>query len=194
MNKMEQAFALFDAFNQQDPKQIEWEGAYYPSEYFYALQLYNWVKRLEPGAGETLLLASRCQHIGRWHIARSEYPEGKAGYFKWRTELAKFHADKAGELMREAGYGPEEITAVQRILLKTHIHTDREVQVMENALCLVFLQFQYEDFLRDHEEEKVIRILQRSWKKMSGPGREAALGLTFSVKGKELIGKAVGPA
>lgn len=104
----------------------------------------------------------------------------------------KFHAGLSGQLMTQAGYSKEEVESVQRIILKEHLKTDPEVQVMENALCLVFLQFQYEDFLNTHDDKKVIRIIQKSWTKMSQPGREAALALMFSEKGKALIEEALG--
>lgn len=188
---MEKAFELFDAYNQQDPRMVSWEGKEYPYEYFYALQLYHWVKKLEPNASESLLLASRSQHIGRWQIPREQYPEGKAGYIKWRTDLAKIHAEKAGELMAQAGYKEEEIQQVQHIILKQQLKKDPEVQVMENALCLVFLQFQYDEFLTKHDDDMMVRILQRTWKKMSEPGREAAMGLSFSERGKLLIQQAL---
>jgi len=190
-NKMEKAFAFMDAYNQRDPNTIDWGGVTYPAEYFYSLRLYEWVKELQPDASEVLLLASRCQHIGRWEIPRSQYPSGKAGYYNWRTDLAKFHASKAEGLLAEAGYDPETGKAVRTILLKEHLKTNPDMQVMENALCLVFLQFQYEDFLKKQEEEKMIRILKKSWTKMTEPGRNAALGLSFSEKGAELIGKAI---
>ena len=80
MSKLDKAFKLFDEYNKQDPHVITWNGIDYPAEYFYALQLYNWVKKLAPNASETLLLASRAQHIGRWKISRDTYPSGKAGY------------------------------------------------------------------------------------------------------------------
>ncbi|MDB5246212.1 MAG: hypothetical protein JWQ40_606 [Segetibacter sp.] len=191
MNKLEKAFALFDQYNQQDPHTVSWEGKDYPAEYFYALQLYNWVKKLKPTASETLLLASRSQHIGRWKVPRETYPLGKPGYYKWRTDLAKFHAETAGELMSEAGYPEDEINAVKRIIRKEQLRTDEEVQVMEDALCLVFLEFQYEDFLAKHDEEKMIRILKKSWTKMNQAGREAALTLMFNEKGTELLQRAL---
>src|SRR5215211_1952766 len=131
MNKMDKAFELFDAYNQQDPHRVTWEGKEYPAEYFYALQLYNWVKKLDPNASESLLLASRSQHIGRWQTPREQYPMNKGGYFQWRTGLAKFHAAKTGELMQQAGYSEDEIKEVQHIILKEHLRTDHEVQVME---------------------------------------------------------------
>ena len=167
MNRLEKAFELFDNYNSQDPRAINWNGKQYPYELFYALQLHDWVKKLEPNAGEALLLASRCQHIGRWEIPRSRYPQGKAGYLIWRKELAKFHAAKAEELLQLAGYNEDEIKAVQHILLKEQLKFDKEVQVMEDALCLVFLQYQYDDFIEQHDDEKVIRIIKKSWGKMN---------------------------
>jgi hypothetical protein len=192
MGSLNKVFELFDAYNKQDPHTLAWEGVKYPAEYFYAVQLYNWVKKLQPNAGEALLLASRSQHIGRWKIARDAYPQGKAGYYKWRTELAKFHAATARELMLEAGYNEEETKQVQHILLKEDLKRDDDVQTMENALCLVFLQFQYEDFISKHDDEMVIRILRKTWKKMSEPGRNAALSLAFNGRAKELLMKALG--
>lgn len=191
MSRLEKAFELFDNYNKQDPNIFEWEGKMYPAEYFYGLQLYNWVKKLDGEASETLLLAARSAHIGRWKSPRENYPMGKPGYYKWRTELSKFHAETAGSLMQEAGYTEAEILAVQSIIRKEQLRTNYEVQIMEDALCLVFLQFQYDEFIAKHDDEKVIRILQKSWGKMNEQGRSAALTLQFSEKGKDLINKAL---
>lgn len=190
--RIEKVLEQFDSYNKQDPHSVTWDGIAYPAEYFYALQLYEWVKKLAPQASEDLLLASRCQHIGRWKIPRNQYPPGKAGYYNWRNDLAKFHAETAGKLMTAAGYNEEEIKTVQHIVLKENLRKDGVVQVMENALCLVFLQFQYKDFIAKHDDEMVIRILQKTWQKMTGPGREAALMLDFSEKGKKLMMMALG--
>jgi hypothetical protein len=191
VNYLNEAFQLFDAYNRQDPHKLNWNEEEFPAEYFYALQLYNWVKKLAPEASEALLLASRCQHIGRWKIPRDQYPLGKAGYLRWRTDLAKFHAATAAELLKEAGYNESEINQVQHILLKQNLKNNDEVQTMENALCLVFLEFQYEDFISKHDDTKLVRILQKSLKKMSEPGRNAALTLTYSPKAKILLASAL---
>ncbi len=194
MSKLDKALKLFDEYNKQDPHIITWNGIDYPAEYFYALQLYNWVKKLAPNASETLLLASRAQHIGRWKISRDTYPSGKAGYYKWRTEVAKFHAEIVNQLMQQAGYNEGTIKKVQHIILKEDLRKDEEVQVMENALCLVFLEFQYEDFITKHDDESVIRILRKTWNKMTEPGRVAALSLTYNERGKNLIIQAINKA
>lgn len=191
MTKMEQAFHLFDTYNKQDPSRIIWDGSQYPSEYFYAIQLYEWVKKLNPEASEPLLLASRCQHIGRWEINRKTYPEGRVGYLKWRNDLSGFHAQKATEILQSVGYDADTIARVKEIVLKKRLKTDAEVQTMENALCLVFLTFQYDDLIKKHTEEKMIDILQKTWAKMSAEGREVALSLTYSDAGQMLLNKAL---
>jgi Domain of unknown function (DUF4202) len=188
---LDRAFELFDEYNKQDPHSIIWEGTEFPAEYFYALQLSNWVTKLSQNPSEALLLASRCQHIGRWKIPRDKYPAGKAGYLRWRTDLAKFHATEAEQLLKRAGYIDGEIAAVQRILLKQNLKIDQDVQTMEDALCLVFLEFQLEDFIHKHDDDKLVRILQKSWKKMSEKGRSAALALRYTPKAKALLEKAL---
>ena len=191
MEKLEKAFELFDNYNRNDIKQYTCNGIIYPQEFFLALQLSKWITKLDPHASEALLLASRCQHIGRWEVPRETYPDGKAGYLNWRSNLAKYHADKAAQLLLEAGYDDETIAHVQRIILKKDLKTDLEVQTMENALCLVFLEFEYHDFIKKHDDVKIIRILQKTWSKMTEPGRNFALTLNFNQRGGELINKAL---
>ncbi|WP_221391788.1 DUF4202 domain-containing protein [Dyadobacter sp. NIV53] len=192
MTKLEDAFIYFDEYNKQAPEHITWNGEVYPSEYFYALKLYEWVKKLDANAGECLLLASRSQHIGRWEIARSSYPEGRVGYLKWRSDLSKFHAQKAAEILQTVGYGQSDIDRVKEIIQKQKLKADQEVQTMENALCLVFLEFQYDDLISKLSEEKMIDVLRKTWNKMSEPGRNAALSMQYSDNGKALLSKALG--
>lgn len=191
MSRLQQAFELFDQYNKLAPEQVVWKGESYPSEYFYAVELYNWVKKIQPDANEYLLLASRSQHIGRWEIPRSDYPEGRTGYLKWRSDLGKFHAVKAGEILKTVGYSPEEVERVQQIIQKQRLKLDADVQVIENALCLVFLEFQYDDLIRKLSEEKMVNVLRKTWKKMSKEGHDAALQLQYSPEGSALISKAL---
>ena len=192
MSKLEEAFALFDEYNRRAPEQVTHKGNFYPSEFFYAIKLHEWVTSLEPEASESLLLASRAQHIGRWEIARNTYPDGRAGYLKWRSDLSRFHASKAAEILETVGYDEETIDRVKQIILKQRIKADSDVQTMENALCLVFLQYQYDDLIEKMSEEKMVTILQKTWAKMSDPGRNVALGLDYSDEGKRLITLALG--
>jgi hypothetical protein len=55
MSKLEQAFELFDNYNRQSPDKIISDGKEYPAEYFYALMLHKWVKKLDPNCGAVIL-------------------------------------------------------------------------------------------------------------------------------------------
>lgn len=191
MNKLSIAFQKFDDYNKQDPNIITWDGIPYPQEYFLAIKLYEWIVKLTPDASEELLLASRSQHIGRWEIPRNSYPNGREGYLKWRHDLALYHAEKSALIMKEAGYDDGRVERVKQIILKKKIKMDNEVQVMENALCLVFLQFQYEDFCSKHSAEKVINILLKSLLKMDAHGHQFALSLHYSEKGWLYVNEAL---
>lgn len=166
-----------------DPHSMFWEGVTYPREYFLALKLHQWVTKINPKASEALLLASRSQHIGRWEIPRDSYAPGREPYLKWRRDLAHYHAQKAGEILQDSGYNEEEISRVQEIILKKRLKLDSDVQTMENALCLVFLEFQYEAFHQQHDEEKVVNILRKSLLKMDKAGHDLALTLNYSPEG-----------
>lgn len=191
MEKLAQAFNLFDHYNRNSPETVIHNGVTYPAEYFYAIKLHDRILQLEPHAEEALLLASRCQHIGRWEIQRNAYPEGRNGYLSWRSDLSKFHANTASDLLRSIGYEETIIEEVRQIVLKRNIKTVSTIQTMENALCLVFLEFQFDDLILKQMEDNMISILRKTWAKMSEPGKEQALKLTFSARGSALIKKAL---
>src|SRR5690606_33648857 len=103
------------------PVSYTYQGETFPEEYFLAKQLYDWVLKLDPAPSEELLLASRSQHIGRWEIPRSQYPEGRTGYLDWRRDLANFHAEKSTSIMKEVGYEQEQMDRVKQFILKKRI-------------------------------------------------------------------------
>ena len=191
MNKLNLAFEKYDNYNRQDPTSYTYKNEIYPQEYFLAMKLYEWVLKLDPNASEELLLASRSQHIGRWKVARAQYPEGRVGYLDWRRDLAKFHADKSSAILQEIGYNQIQIDRVRHLILKKKIKVDPEVQLLENALCLVFLEFQYEDFFPKHEPEKIVNILRKSLLKMDKTGHEQALTIHYSKEGFDHIKRAL---
>lgn len=191
MEKIGLAFEKFDNYNKQDPNVFVWDGETYPQEYFMALKCSDWVLKLDPQASEELQLASRSQHIGRWSIPRNTYPEGKVGYLTWRKDLGKFHAETAAQILGELGYEESLIERVKQIITKQKIKQDADVQTIENALCLVFLEFQYEAFFQKHDDEKMIEIIRKSLLKMDAHGHSFALQLSYSEKGLALIQKAL---
>ncbi|MFN8436899.1 MAG: DUF4202 domain-containing protein [Cytophagales bacterium] len=181
------ACTAFEIYNQQDPNIFIWDGKEYAQEYFLAEQLDKWVRVLAPNASEALLLAAKCQHIGRWECPRADFPEGKVGYLNWRKNAALHHCKIAREILENCGYDAPLIERVEQILQKQKIKADAEVQTMENALCLVFLEFQYEDFQKNYDTDKVVHIVKKTLLKMDTDGHEQALQLPYSTQGLERI-------
>jgi hypothetical protein len=192
--KFDAAMRRFDAENARDPNMEAAAGAAQPRELVYAQWLSDWVLRLCPEASEVLRLAARCQHICRWMIPRESYPMTRPGYLQWRTELKKFHATLAGEILREAGYDTETITKVQELNLKKNFPKDPESRVIEDALCLVFLEHQLTPLAAKMDDEKLITTLQKSWGKMSEAGRAEALKLNYGLREKALLERALAAA
>jgi hypothetical protein len=189
--RFEAAIRRFDEENARDPNQISINGISCSRELIYAERLTDWVLKLSPNASEELRLAARSQHICRWTVPRESYPMTRTGYLQWREGLKKFHAQKAGEILSEIGYPPEAIARVQSLNLKKDFPDDRETRVLEDALCLVFLERQLGELASKTSEEKVINALQKSWKKMTAAGREQALKLSYSREEKALLEKAL---
>ncbi len=183
------AIARFDAENSRDPH-LE-DGR--PRELLYAERLTRWVLQLCPAASEPLRLAARCQHICRWESPRENYPMTRPGYLKWRADLKKFHAAKSGAILREVGYDDATIRRVQELNLKQNFPADAECRVLEDALCLVFLEFQLAPLAAKSDDEKMINALRKSWAKMTEAARAEALKLPFGERETRLIARALQP-
>jgi hypothetical protein len=181
-DKLERVLQEIDAYNDKDP--LHREKAY--SE-----RLTAWVSTLQPQASEALRIAARGQHIGRWTIPRESYPMDRGGYLRWREALKRFHAKTVGEIMRQAGYDAPVIDQAQSIILKKNLTADPEAQAVEDALCLVFLETQFADLKSKTSEDRMIPILQKTWKKMSAAARERALRMPMPPDQTALIQKAL---
>lgn len=192
--RFQKAVALFDQANAADPNIEQFEGVDYPRELLYARFLSEWVLKLGPEASEQLRLAARCQHLCRWEIPRGSYPMDRAGYLQWRTALKKFHAQKSGELLRQAGYPDEIVQRVQDLNLKKNFPHDPESRVLEDALCLVFLEHQFADLARKTAEDKMINALRKSWQKMTDAAHAYALKINYGEPEKALLEKALSSA
>jgi len=189
--RLTRAFALFDEANAADPNKISIDGDERPKELVFAERLTAAVQELDSEASEPLTLASRCQHIRRWEVPRSTQPIGRAGYLKWRAGLKKFHAECSGEILREVGYPEDVIETVQGLNQKRNLNKDTDCQTLEDALCIVFLQHQFDALIKDTEHEKIISIVRKTWAKMSPSGHTKALTIDFSPAGKAVIEEAL---
>ncbi len=191
MNKLYQAaIAAFDKANSEDPNKEVSSGNELPKELLYAHRMTEMQERYAPEATEAVKLAVRAQHIQRWKIPRSNYPMDKPGYMLWRTTLYKFHAETAGDLMKQAGYGDEIIARVKTIVSKKDIKNNPETQMMEDIVDLVFLEHYMLGFAgqhADYDEAKWIVIIKKTWNKMSQRAHE------FALAGKIVLPEALVP-
>ena len=189
--RFDQAITRFDAANAQDPNIERSDGHDIPKELLYAQRMTTWLDSIAPDAPESVQLAARCQHIRRWTIPRADYPAGRDGYLRWHAELARFHAATAAEILREVGYDEAMIAKVEGLLRKRQLKSDPDVQLLEDVICLVFLENYFADFSTQFDEAKVIDIVRKTWAKMSPRGHAAALGLALSPGAAELVVKAL---
>jgi hypothetical protein len=189
--RFENAIRKFDEENSRDPNLENVESRMVPRELIYAQWLTNWVLKLKPDASEELLLAARSQHICRWMHPRDSYPMTRAGYLKWRENLKKFHARRAGEILANAGYPQAVIARVQSLNLKENFPTDPDSCVLEDALCLVFLERQLAPLAARSTEEQMVNALRKAWQKMTPNARTLAISIPYAPREAALISKAL---
>jgi hypothetical protein len=185
------AIAAIDAANADDPNTIEVRGASRPKEHAHAELMTEWVRRLDPAATDAQLLAARAHHLRRWSLPRAEYPEGRAGYLRWRTALRKQHAAEVAVLLEEVGYDTDTVDRVRAIVNKQGLGQDPVVQTHEDALCLVFIETQLAETVDDLGDDKMLDVIRKTAAKMS----PTALGLVGELPMREsdraLVGRAL---
>ncbi|WP_420343967.1 DUF4202 domain-containing protein [Paenirhodobacter sp.] len=164
-------FAAIDAANAADPTQEE--GA--PAALLYGRRMSEELARLFPAASEPLQIAARGQHVERWLLPRTDFPEGRIGYLEWRREQGRRHAERLGGMMRAAGYDEAAIAQVGRMLRKEGLKREAEVQALEDVICFVFLRHYFAPFAPTQAPEVLLGIVQKTARKMSAEGRARVL-------------------
>jgi pyruvate,water dikinase len=190
-SRFDRAIEAIDAINAKDPNQLGFAGKSGAKELLHARRASHWVNQLDESPSETLLLAARAHHLRRWHLPRSEFPDGRAGYHAWRRELQDRHAKEAAEILDACGYSDAEAQRVGELIRKRGLGRDPEVQTLEDALCLVFIETQLAPFSTRHSQEKVIEIIARSLAKMSEAGRSACAQIPLADSEAALVAAAI---
>ena len=191
---MHEAIARIDEANSADPNKLVVEGEERPEALCYGEWMTEWVEKLrETGStNDMLMIAARAQHIRRWELPREDFPNNRKGYLAWRKKLAKFHGECTAEILKEVGYEEEFIDQVSFRVQKKCLKTNWDSQTIEDAACLVFMEHYFHNTLEKMSERKMIRVLQKTWVKMSEPGHQFAMGLTMSEEQERLVGLALG--
>lgn len=177
MGDLNAVLAAIDTANSEDPSTgTDADGRDRPEALLYGLRMSAELHRLfGDDVSEVLKIAARGQHIERWKVERSSYPEGRAGYLTWRRDQARAHGERLGELMAEAGYGSDACARVGVLLRKEGLKRDAEVQMLEDTICFVFLKHYFPAFAAKHPEDKVLDIVRKTARKMSEKARARAL-------------------
>jgi hypothetical protein len=165
------------------------------AELVYADRMESWIARLVPDASPSLRLAARAQHLERWSVPRASFPLDKPGYHAWRRSLYTKQAERAREILLQAGVSPAEAAEVAVWVSKTGLKTNAGTQALEDAACLVFLENEIGAFAAQHADyprEKFVDILRKTWRKMSPGAQKFALGLDLPPGIAALVQEAVG--
>ena len=189
--KFEITLALIDKENSEDINTYQVSGLDYPKELLYSQRMTRKLLQFYPNASKALQIAARAQHICRWKIPRDAYAMDRVGYLKWRETLKKMHAELTSEILEQVGYDQQFKDRVSFLINNKHIKKNEESQILEDTICLVFLDYYFEAFTAKHDDEKVIDILKKTWVKMSKDGHDAALKLPYSDKSLSLIKQAI---
>ncbi|ARN82742.1 DUF4202 domain-containing protein [Methylocystis bryophila] len=193
-SRLAATFAAIDAANAEDPRRLETNNGEIGFEELYARRMSEALSRVYPEASELLQIAARAQHLRRWEIPRADFPDGRHGYNDWRKTCRAHHAERAGAIMRAAGWSEEDAERVGALIRKERLKKDPESQALENIAALVFLEHYFDDFLakyQSYDDDKLVDILGKTLCKMSPRGHAAALTLSLAPRAKALVAKAV---
>lgn len=190
-SKYETAVKLIDEAHSEDPTKVTIDGESIPYELHYAHKMSSYLEKRMPNASDPLRLAIRAQHFRRWEVPRSSYPMTRIGYHAWRTFLKKRQAELASKICSDCGYSVEDSERVAAMIRKEDLKVDEETQALEDVACLVFLDDQFEEFEKSHDEAKILGILRKTWGKMSEKGRDLALQMKMEGRPAELMQKAL---
>lgn len=187
----QKAIEEFDKLNALDPNKIKSKGEIYPKELLYSNRMTDTLLSYDSNPSEIMQLTVRCQHLCRWEIPRSTYEQNRTGYLKWRKDLSKFHVQKTSIILKDLEFEEDTINKVTDLLKKKGLKTNPEVQLLEDVVCLVFLEYYFEQFSNKYNDEKMIEILRKTWVKMSYKAQARALKLKFSARSENLIKQAI---
>jgi len=191
---LELALQRIDEAHREDPNKITPPGssAEVPYEIHYAEKMTAYQSKRAPNASANLRIAIRAQHFRRWEVPRASYPMTRIGYHSWRTFLKKRQGELVAQITRECGFSEDDSKRVEALIRKEGLKEgDEEAQMLEDVACLVFLDDQFEEFKEKHDEDKIVKILQKTWVKMSKTGQDMALEMNMDVDSRRLVEKAL---
>lgn len=190
-DRLRRALGRIDEANAADPNEAVVGGERGPRELLVGRRVCEWIGLLDPSASDEQLIAGRGHHLRRWTRPRSDHPEGRAGYLRWRTAAKRAHAEEVAAIVADVGYDPEVADDVAAIIRKEHLATDARVQVHEDALCLTFLETGLDDLAGRLGDDHVVEVLRKTAAKMSAPAIALAVELPLTDRERDLLDRAL---
>ena len=164
---IEAVLQKIDAANAEDPRTLVVRGSSRPWALGEGELATLWLERLAPDAPAALRIAARGHHIRRWETPRASYPDGRAGYLRWRKDLYDIAYNHVSRIARETGCNDATIERIGDFMHKRAVKRDRWAQTYEDVLCLVFLESQFDEFAARTDPEKLDGIVTKTLAKMS---------------------------
>ena len=186
------ACEAIDTANSADPTLVTVRGVDVPLALAHGQLAAEWMLSMH-GADvpPEWLVAARAHHLRRWQVARATYPEGKAGYLRWRKDQKARHAHDVASLLATAGYDDEFVTTVQALIQRQNLPHDAGQQAVEDAACLVFIETQLAAFADQHDRAKVLDIIRKTARKLSPLGTSMIAHICLSSDATALLAEAL---
>jgi hypothetical protein len=163
-DRYDSAVAGIDAANAADPNSVVVRGRSVALALAHGSMAVEWIEQLVDDPDEALLLAARAHHLRRWEVQRDTYPQGRAGYLRWRRDQKDRHARDVAALLAAAGYDAVTVERVQQLIRRQPVDG---AQAVEDAACLVFIETQLAAMARRIDEDRMIEVIRKTAGKMS---------------------------
>ena len=159
-DRLETALSAIDAANSDDPNQLWVEGKSEPKELVYARRMTSGSFRLRRASSEdsTAGGAAAAYILPRWqiHALLTAIPQDESATCSGERIYTATTPSRCRPYSPGSGTGHDTATieSVQRLLRKQGIKTDPDMQMLEDVICLVFLEYELADFAERYPAEK----------------------------------------
>jgi len=176
-----------DAVNASDPNALDWNGESVPRSLLQGQRATTWLPQVFATPSTALWIAARAHHLARWSIARSSYPEGRAGYLRWRKASKKASADLLVTTLAPLGIAADVVSRAVDLIQRVGLGSDPEAQAAEDVACLVFLETDYVALLQRLGSESTASAVRKTLKKMSPTAIGLGVDATPAGPARELL-------
>jgi hypothetical protein len=189
----DRVIAAVDGVNADDPTTIVVDGEPRPKELVHAERMTYWLHRLCDEPTDAQRIAARAHHLRRWVSPRGDYPDGRAGYLRWRAAAKQRHVADITALLGFEGADAALIGDVARIVAKQGRETHADVQAHEDALCLTFCELQLDEMLHRLGHDHTVSVVRKTAAKMSPAGLALIGSVAMSDDARAVVVEATTP-